>query len=373
MSVCHVTSVHSRYDGRILKRECVSLKENGYKVSLIVNDKFEDEVFNGIKIISTKYEAKNRLKRLLYSQYHIKKKIQEIDADIYHLHDPELLLLVPFLKRRKKLIIFDSHENVGVDLLFKKYIPFPVRHIISKVYIFFERYIAKIIDGIVYVTPIQRRSFENFQNNLAMVTNFPLLDNSVEENEKVIYSKSRAIEKKICFAGSISEQWCHEIILKSILQIEDVKYSFAGPKEVKYLEDYLRKYSNKINYLGVVDEKKVADLYKKSICGIALLSYDTQVGHEGTLGNTKLFEYMKYRLPIICSDLTLWKEIIDTYKCGIAVNPTDSDEIIRAITFLIENPEIAIQMGNNGYKAYKEVYNWNTQIPNLLGIYTNAR
>lgn len=269
------------------------------------------------------------------------------------MHDPELLLLVPFLKRRKKLVIFDSHENVGVDILFKKYLPFPIRHLISKLYIFFERYIAKNIDGIVYVTPIQKRSFENLQDNLVMVTNFPLLDNLVEEKEIEICSKSRAFGERICFAGSISEQWCHEIILRSILQIEDVNYSFAGPKEEKYLEKYLRKYSNKFNYLGIVDEKRVADLYKKSLCGIALLSYDTQVGHEGTLGNTKLFEYMKHRLPIICSDLTLWKEIIDTHKCGITVNPTDSDEIIRAIKFLIENPEIAIQMGNNGYGSFR--------------------
>ena len=40
---------------------------------------------------------------------------------------------------------------------------------------------------------------------------------------------------------------------------------------------------------------------------------------KGTLGNNKIFEYMYYGLPIICTDFDLWKEIIDKYKCGIYV------------------------------------------------------
>ena len=38
ISVCHVTTVHSRYDVRIFEKECISLAELGYNVTLIVND-----------------------------------------------------------------------------------------------------------------------------------------------------------------------------------------------------------------------------------------------------------------------------------------------------------------------------------------------
>ena len=43
MKVCHLTSVHTRYDTRILLKECYSLATNGYEVSLIVADDLGDE------------------------------------------------------------------------------------------------------------------------------------------------------------------------------------------------------------------------------------------------------------------------------------------------------------------------------------------
>src|SRR5690625_7060450 len=42
---------------------------------------------------------------------------------------------------------------------------------------------------------------------------------------------------------------------------------------------------------------------------------------------TKFFEYMNAGLPIISSDFPVWKEFMDTYECGIAVDPNNDDEI----------------------------------------------
>lgn len=38
MNICHLTSVHSRYDTRIFLKECRSLARTGYQVSLVVAD-----------------------------------------------------------------------------------------------------------------------------------------------------------------------------------------------------------------------------------------------------------------------------------------------------------------------------------------------
>jgi len=50
MKICHITTVHTRYDIRIFIKECVSLARAGHEVILIVNDKFKDEVHNGVSI-----------------------------------------------------------------------------------------------------------------------------------------------------------------------------------------------------------------------------------------------------------------------------------------------------------------------------------
>lgn len=369
MSVCHVTSVHSRYDGRILKRECVSLKENGYKVSLIVNDKFEDEVFNGIKIISTKYEAKNRLKRLLYSQYHIKKKIREIDADIYHLHDPELLLLVPFLKRRKKLVIFDSHEDYYSTIGEKDWIPKFLRQIILFGYKKYETFCIKQCAGSIVCYHWTEERFLKRSKNVMMVLNFPKV---IDDQFITPTFQNRTIG----FAGGVNSSWCHHEIIKAIGYCSNVKYLLAGPVEEKYFES-LKKINGWpfVNYLGIVSFNEVfSKIYAESDIGIVLLDYILQCkGNTGNLANTKLFEVMYAGLPVICTDFDLWKEIIENENCGICVNPHNIEQIVSAITYLLDNPEIAKQMGENGRNAVLKKYNWGTEEKKLLALYDRVR
>lgn len=48
VKICHITTVHpNRYDVRIFEKECVTLAKNGYEVTLIVNDKLQDEQCKG--------------------------------------------------------------------------------------------------------------------------------------------------------------------------------------------------------------------------------------------------------------------------------------------------------------------------------------
>ena len=59
-----------------------------------------------------------------------------------------------------------------------------------------------------------------------MITNYPIVD----ENEEIV----RNPEKAICFAGGIGKQWNHDIILKAIENIDDIKYILAGKGSEEY-------------------------------------------------------------------------------------------------------------------------------------------
>lgn len=364
--VCHITSVHKRYDTRIFYKECKHLAKFGYDVYLIVNDLGADEEKDNVKIISTGFLPKNRKDRFLKSHKKLLEKALEINGDIYHFHDPDLLIMALKLKKMGKSIIFDSHEIVREDIKDKEYIPVFIRNIISRMYAFFEEYVLARIDAVIGVTPSAIRLFNNFGNNVTMVTNFP---EKCELDCKIKNSKV-AQKEYLCFAGGINSFWSHEKIL-NVLDKIDIMYSFCGETEKEYFS-MLQNHKNwkYIDYKGCINHNEVLSFLENSIAGVALLKHIHGIDKEGTLGNTKIFEYMRAGIPIIASDYTLWKEIIvNKYKCGICVDIDREDDIINAIQFIKSHPKEAAQMGKNGRIAFLEEYNWETQVPVLIDLY----
>lgn len=359
--VCHVTSVHERYDTRIFHKECKSLRKAGYQVSLIVNDDIADEEIDGVKILSTKFQPSNRIERFLKGYRMVKNKIREVDAEIYHFHDPELLFLALSLKRKGKKVIFDSHENIREDIKDKEYIPKRIRVLISKLYGLFEGYVLKRIDAVIGVSLGQMKLLGQIGNNATMITNFPELVN--------IKARSKDKREGICFAGGINSYWSHEKII-DVLEDVKVKYMMCGPTDENYLH-YLKGHRNwkYVEYKGIIKHENVEDFLGGSIAGMALLRPVHNMDKEGTLGNTKLFEYMRAGIPVIATDFSLWKEIINENKCGICVDINNRSEILNAIRYLSEHEEEARIMGENGQRIFVEKYNWETQVPILLDLY----
>ena len=111
MKVCHVTSAHKRYDGRIYRKQCVTLAKEGYEVILLCIDEQENEIKDGVRIISINKKFKNRYHRIISAKKILKKHCVKIDADIYQFHDPELESLAYYMKKLGKKVIFDSHED----------------------------------------------------------------------------------------------------------------------------------------------------------------------------------------------------------------------------------------------------------------------
>ena len=365
MKICHLTSVHNRRDGRIFSKECISLQKAGYHVSLVVADGKGDEIKEGVTVYGIN-KMTNRLRRMLTTTKQVYKKAVDLDADIYHLHDPELIPIGIKLKKKKKTIIFDSHEDVPQQIISsKEYIPFFVRKTISNLYSKYENKTLRKLDAIISVSPDIVERLKKINHNTVMVTNYPIV-NEIQRNTEMS-------ENAVCFAGLISSLWMHTNILAALELLEGVKYNLAGIAESKYLKKMQK--SNlwhHVNFVGKIPVSEVFNFVRKSAIGMALCDYTEEVGYNmGTLGNTKLFEYMRAGIPIICTDFILWKQIIDEEKCGIYVNPRDIKSIANAIKYLLSNSETAKEMGILGQNAVKEKYNWSTQEKILLDLYHN--
>lgn len=366
--VCHMTSSHMRYDGRIFKRECRSLAQNGYDVTLLVSDDLADEVLDQIKIVSTGFAPKTRIDRFIYSVKYILLKAKHINADIYHFHDPELLPVAMKLKRRGKTIIYDSHEDYPDFMFDKEWIPKYLRLLVSFAFKTYETRVVRRMDAVVAVTPRVVNRLKEINTNTYMITNYPLLERYESRN-------TIRDERFICFTGSIDPLWNHENIIKALEQMpEDIKLVLCGKKST---ESYFKKLTTlkgfeKVEYRGFVTHEEALQIIYNSNIGLAIPNYarDTH-GNVGTLGNTKLFEYMMAGIPVVCTDFILWQEIMEKWNCGICVNPNDTTAIATAIRYLLENPDEAQKMGANGRRAVEEMYNWGEQEKVLVNMYRN--
>ena len=121
-----------------------------------------------------------------------------------------------------------------------------------------------------------------------------------------------------------------------------------------------------IKFIGKISRTEVNTLYGKARAGIVI--YQPAANHMEAQP-IKMFEFMAAGLPVIASDFPLWKDIVEGNKCGISVDPRDSEAVRAACIPLIGNPKKAQQLGRNGKKAVDEKYNWTNEEKKLLKLY----
>lgn len=360
--IIHLTSAHSRSDIRIFEKECKSLQLAGYDVSMIIADGLGDEFKNGIHFYDVG-KLEGRFNRFTKTTNNVFTKAKELNGDLYHLHDPELMPIGVKLKKLNKKVIFDAHEDLPKQLLSKPYLNKFVLSIISRLLAKYEKHATAKFDYIIAATPFIRDKFLKNDCKSLDINNYPILG---ELEKDVKWSEK---EDKVCYVGGISEiRGIKELVKAMSLVNKPIKLNLLGKFNSDDLEKDVKSYDgwDNVNEYGFLKREKVASIMSKSKAGI--VTFYPLPNHIDAQPN-KMFEYMSSGLPIIISNFPYWKEIIESHNCGLCVNPLNPTEISEAIMFLINNPEKAKEMGDNGKNAVLTKYNWDFEKEKLISIY----
>ncbi len=178
--ICHITTVHPRYDVRIFHKECKSLSKY-YEVYLIVADGLGDDEKDNVNIIDIGLRQTSRLKRAIIDSEKAFKKALDLNCDLYHFHDPELVKIGVKLRKKGKKVIYDTHEDLPRQILGKPYLNKFIKPVLSKLIERQENKAAKQFDYICCATPYIRDRFKKINKNTVDINNFPITDKQTEE------------------------------------------------------------------------------------------------------------------------------------------------------------------------------------------------
>ena len=354
MKICHLTSAHETEDDRIFLKECQSLQKAGHEVFLA--GKGDSYSKDGVQIAGVGEIPGNRLKRMTKGARLVYQKALELDCDVYHFHDPELLPYGLKLKKKGKKVIFDSHEDVPATIRDKYWIPSPVRKAVSSWYRSYETRVVKRLDAVVAATPHIAEQFEGRANRIEVINNYPKLDD--------IFFQTKPFEERgpvICYAGGIDESRGEKLMIEAMKEAEGILV-LAGDHEKTEIENG----KSKVRYVGKLGRKEINELYGSARAGIVVLLPAENYTEAQPI---KMYEYMAAGLPVVASSFPLWKKLLEENECGICADPKDPKAVGDACRKLLQDPELCRRMGLRGRKLVEEGLSWSNEEKKLLALY----
>ena len=366
IKVCHITSAHPPFDGRIFHKQCVTLANAGFDVSLVATHT-KAETVNGVKLVPLS-SSKGRFYRFFIKSFQAFFKGLRTRSAIYHLHDPELLPMAIMLKLCGKKVIFDMHELVYHQIADKDYMGNKlIRKTAAGAYRLLERIGMRLFDKVVLAEDGYLNYFEkNYPKRLpklVFIRNYPiigLIDATL--NQKTVLKQETFT---LVYAGSLTKirgikETCDAVRASK----HPVKLILMGRWSDPAYKEQCNIDGEKVSYLGEFPLNQVYDIMCQADLGVSLLY---PVENYLTSLPVKAFEYMACGLPMIMSDFPYWKKTFE----GVAqfANPYSTEEIVAIIDWACENRNELARMGDAAYQKVRKEFSWERESEKLTGMY----
>lgn len=383
-------------DPRVVN-EAVSLIKEGHEIFLFCLDLGgtklpKKDVHLGINI--RRYKCGKfvyKLSALAYTipLYHLllKAKIKDFlkknDIQIIHVHDMKVARSVFWLNRDKKLkIVLDLHENRPEIMKYYSH----VKSLIGRTLIhpkLWKKYEYKYIRMADYVIVVTNSAKRYYQKEVGISENkIKVVPNTIRKEFYTEYSISQRIEERykndfvILYLGETGLRRGTLDLIRSIPllinHIPNIKLVIVGKSKD---DSILKKETKKLNIQQYVDLTgwQPFKLFQSYISSskIGCSPLHKNIHHDTTYAN-KIFQYSSLALPIIVSDSTAQKEIVEELKNGLVHKEKDPKSIAEAIKKIYNNQELYNKMSANSVRGIREKYNWEQTSKELKSIYKRS-
>lgn len=399
--VCMLTTGHPALDDRIFYKEARSLHQAGFEVSIIAplnEDGFLTDmgrrpiakgqaVLDGINILGFRSQSSSRVTQWLHlaSVKHLRlwhapspdiiDKGVQMDADIYHCHEIWSLYAAIQIKQilekqgKSPKLVCDVHEfwpaanSRGIK-----------RAIRSKLIVHFEKVCLQYIDYVITANHITRGHLLTLNRFIRaeVIDNCPVLS-IFQQSDKIPSDETVTIchEGSLPFNRGLKEMLEVMKVLKNRYNAK-VRLLIVGDvfdKERDYFVEHTKEYGieDVVERTGWLAYQEVGQVL--SSCSIGIIFMQPKENNMLAGPPNKLFNYMRYGMPIVTVDLPETRRIVLESQCGIVVIERTADSLANALSILIDDRELRVRLGRNAQKAVYDKYNWGVMESRLLRIY----
>lgn len=376
MKVCIISTAHAPSDTRIFHRQAKTLAGAGYDVVLLAADQERPPEGSDIRVVGLPRWS-NRLKRMTLHVWRALLLAYRERADLYHLHDPELLIAGLILQRlTKRPVIYDVHENYPKFILSKAWIPRFLRRPFSRLMSTVEPAFAGRLSAVITVTNALKERFERVNPRTITVHNFPRIK-PPGRPEAPLVTGAKGLSGTIIYAGNMTENTGYETMLRTAAILRERKIPagilLLGRIKLANPHPSLERLREELEQAGVLVRDYVPHDQVHSYLASSDIGWvPLQITPDNVLAMpTKLFEYMMAGLCVVASDFGLLSQIVRDNDCGMLVPPGDAEANAEAICYLLDHPEERLRMGQNARNGAVSRYNWAPEADKLLRLYAD--
>ncbi|MGH2536672.1 MAG: glycosyltransferase family 4 protein [Candidatus Promineifilaceae bacterium] len=369
--VCVLSSVHIALDNRVFYREARSLQAAGYEVTVIAIHA-RNETVDGIQVLGL--PRRPRWQRPA-SWWMLLRKALASRADVFHFHDPELLMLTPWLRLLAgRPTIYDVHESYPEFIRLKEYLPGWLRPALVWLVRWLEPALARLQSGLIFSDDQIAAAFAHVSRPKTTLFNYPGRD--FIRDGLAATQAAGAKQPIVLYLGGMEPNRGAKLVLNAFTRVlaerPDARLWLVGHFAPPELEGDMRGQaealgiSHALEMTGRVPFERIGEYLSQAMIG--WISWEAAPKNQKNVP-TKLFEYMAYGLPVVSSDLPSTRPYVRQGRSGCLAPAGDPAAHAAAILSLMNDPAGAQAMGRLGLQLVASEYSWEQMEPKLLKLY----
>lgn len=382
--ICMISVNHSPLDDRIFYKEAKTLQNAGHELSMIcradengvmfdmgntikLNTSEQTELdFDGIKTYPIKSpftKLDKTLKKFFKGPFYydfIAKAI-EIDADVYHAHEPESYYIgLQIAKKNGAKVVFDSHESYATGTAKEMWIK--NRYLVDMRYLITANHLTR-----GHLVSLNHQIKSTVIYNAAQTS---LFTDSIRNNKPK--NITIAHDGYLPFNRGLKEMLEAFLIVNK--KHPETKFKIIGNttgKEKEFFNQFItsNKLQNAVAQTGWVPYQKVSKLLAD--CHIGIIAKTPTVNNIIGGPPIKYYNYTAAGMAIIDVDMPETTRLLSKYKNGVSISSRSVSDLANGLVKLIESTDLLRKYQQNSADAFHDL-NWTNEGQKLIDFYKNV-